>query len=90
MTLLDAEKSSSGEKVQSISGSDPSLNDLYCQAPQETNSTKVQILRTAEGETTTAAATFAATVKLDTVVFSNGDVQTKNGAKEEEESGKRD
>ena len=32
----------------------------------------------------------AATVKLDTVVFSNGDVQTKNGAKEEEGGGKRD
>ena len=49
----------------------------------------MQILHNAEGETTTAAAA-AATVKLDTVVFSNGDVQTKNGAKEEEESGKRD
>ena len=57
-----------------------------CQAPPATNSTKVQILRNAESEMTGAGA--AATVKLDTVVFSNGDVQTKNGAKEEGE--KRD
>ena len=39
---------------------------------------------------TAVRAAAAATVKLDTVVFSNGDVQTKNGAKEEEGGGKRD